>query len=117
MEGRLSQRAEMKECSYPGLFTHFGFGFSWFCRFSGLLHGSSKNNTETATPSAPPLGMLCRKSVYQMRLFYCVAKPGFDIQQKCTADIHTLAGKSSLEMNFAWMCIKQISQIKVPDNP
>ncbi|NXP88761.1 PPIP1 protein, partial [Passerina amoena] len=24
-------------------------------RFSGLLHGSSKNNTETATPSAPPL--------------------------------------------------------------
>lgn len=47
----------------------------------------------------------------------CVAKPGFDIEQKCTADIHTLAGKSSLEMNFAWMCIKQISQIKVPDNP
>ncbi|NWW21630.1 PPIP1 protein, partial [Falcunculus frontatus] len=35
-------------------------------RFSGLLHGSSKNNTETATPSAPPLGMFCRKSVYQM---------------------------------------------------
>ncbi|NXV92178.1 PPIP1 protein, partial [Calonectris borealis] len=26
-------------------------------RFSGLLHGSSKNNTESATPSAPPLGM------------------------------------------------------------
>ncbi|NXY22659.1 PPIP1 protein, partial [Atrichornis clamosus] len=26
-------------------------------RFSGLLHGSSKNNTETVTPSAPPLGM------------------------------------------------------------
>ncbi|NWI54767.1 PPIP1 protein, partial [Calyptomena viridis] len=26
-------------------------------RFSGLLHGSSKNNTEIATPSAPPLGM------------------------------------------------------------
>ncbi|KAF2977874.1 hypothetical protein EK904_007842 [Melospiza melodia maxima] len=24
-------------------------------RFSGLLHGSSKNNTLTATPSAPPL--------------------------------------------------------------
>ncbi|KAM7103672.1 proline-serine-threonine phosphatase-interacting protein 1 isoform 3-T3 [Ciconia maguari] len=24
-------------------------------RFSGLLHGSSKNNTESATPSAPPL--------------------------------------------------------------
>ncbi|NXB77089.1 PPIP1 protein, partial [Donacobius atricapilla] len=35
-------------------------------RFSGLLHGSSKNNTETATPSAPPLGMLCRKSLYQI---------------------------------------------------
>ncbi|NWW66552.1 PPIP1 protein, partial [Ifrita kowaldi] len=35
-------------------------------RFSGLLHGSSKNNMETATPSAPPLGMLCRKSVYQI---------------------------------------------------
>ncbi|NWY31978.1 PPIP1 protein, partial [Pheucticus melanocephalus] len=35
-------------------------------RFSGLLHGSSKNNTETATPSAPPLGMLGRKSVYQI---------------------------------------------------
>ncbi|NWV40491.1 PPIP1 protein, partial [Grantiella picta] len=35
-------------------------------RFSGLLHGSSKNNTETVTPSAPPLGMLYRKSVYQM---------------------------------------------------
>ncbi|NWZ99954.1 PPIP1 protein, partial [Nesospiza acunhae] len=35
-------------------------------RFSGLLHGSSKNNTETATPSAPPLGMLCRKPVYQI---------------------------------------------------
>ncbi|NXX65242.1 PPIP1 protein, partial [Spizella passerina] len=35
-------------------------------RFSGLLHGSSKNNTLTATPSAPPLGMLCRKSVYQI---------------------------------------------------
>ncbi|NXN66740.1 PPIP1 protein, partial [Himantopus himantopus] len=26
-------------------------------RFSGLLHGSSKNNTESVTPSAPPLGM------------------------------------------------------------
>ncbi|NWS97819.1 PPIP1 protein, partial [Mionectes macconnelli] len=26
-------------------------------RFSGLLHGSSKNHTEIATPSAPPLGM------------------------------------------------------------
>ncbi|NXS71970.1 PPIP1 protein, partial [Pandion haliaetus] len=26
-------------------------------RFSGLLHGSSKTNTESATPSAPPLGM------------------------------------------------------------
>ncbi|NXG69618.1 PPIP1 protein, partial [Baryphthengus martii] len=26
-------------------------------RFSELLHGSSKNNTESATPSAPPLGM------------------------------------------------------------
>ncbi|NXT53216.1 PPIP1 protein, partial [Pluvianellus socialis] len=25
-------------------------------RFSGLLHGSSKNNTESITPSAPPLG-------------------------------------------------------------
>ncbi|NXL74600.1 PPIP1 protein, partial [Leptocoma aspasia] len=35
-------------------------------RFSGLLHGNSKNNTETATPSAPPLGMLCRKSVCQI---------------------------------------------------
>ncbi|NWT17742.1 PPIP1 protein, partial [Vireo altiloquus] len=35
-------------------------------RFSGLLHGSSKNNTGTATPSAPPLGMLCRKSVHHM---------------------------------------------------
>ncbi|NXO67575.1 PPIP1 protein, partial [Phainopepla nitens] len=35
-------------------------------RFSGLLHGSSKNSTETVTPSAPPLGMLCRRSVYQI---------------------------------------------------
>ncbi|KAF1422687.1 Proline-serine-threonine phosphatase-interacting protein 1, partial [Spheniscus humboldti] len=26
-------------------------------RFSGLLHGSSKNHTESAIPSAPPLGM------------------------------------------------------------
>ncbi|NXQ90822.1 PPIP1 protein, partial [Nyctibius grandis] len=26
-------------------------------RFSGLLHGSSKTNTESTTPSAPPLGM------------------------------------------------------------
>ncbi|NWQ92405.1 PPIP1 protein, partial [Burhinus bistriatus] len=26
-------------------------------RFSGLLHGSSKNNMESVTPSAPPLGM------------------------------------------------------------
>ncbi|KFQ43960.1 Proline-serine-threonine phosphatase-interacting protein 1, partial [Nestor notabilis] len=26
-------------------------------RFSGLLHGSSKHNTESATPSAPPLGL------------------------------------------------------------
>ncbi|NXX10097.1 PPIP1 protein, partial [Podargus strigoides] len=26
-------------------------------RFSGLLHGSSKNNMESATPPAPPLGM------------------------------------------------------------
>ncbi|NWS40995.1 PPIP1 protein, partial [Probosciger aterrimus] len=26
-------------------------------RFSGLLHGSSKHNMESATPSAPPLGM------------------------------------------------------------
>lgn len=46
-----------------------------------------------------------------------VAKPGFDMEQKCTADIHMLAGKSSLEMNFAWMCIKQISQLKVSNNP
>ncbi|NXT18349.1 PPIP1 protein, partial [Syrrhaptes paradoxus] len=30
-------------------------------RFSGLLHGSSKNNTESATPSAPPLGMLLQE--------------------------------------------------------
>ncbi|NXF07838.1 PPIP1 protein, partial [Smithornis capensis] len=26
-------------------------------RFSGLLHGSSRNNTEITTPAAPPLGM------------------------------------------------------------
>ncbi|NXF23505.1 PPIP1 protein, partial [Rhodinocichla rosea] len=39
-------------------------------RFSGLLHGSSKNNTETATPSAPPLGMLRRKSQLNS-LFLC----------------------------------------------
>uniref|UniRef100_A0A8C8EB67 Proline-serine-threonine phosphatase-interacting protein 1 n=1 Tax=Otus sunia TaxID=257818 RepID=A0A8C8EB67_9STRI len=49
--------AEMKECSYAVLFTHFVIAFSWFCRFSGLLHGTSKNNMESATPSAPPLGM------------------------------------------------------------
>ncbi|NWX22632.1 PPIP1 protein, partial [Aegotheles bennettii] len=30
-------------------------------RFSGLLHGSSRNNTESATPSARPLGMPLQK--------------------------------------------------------
>ncbi|NXX51403.1 PPIP1 protein, partial [Tricholaema leucomelas] len=35
-------------------------------RFSELLHGSSKNNTESASPSAPPLGMHLQKQVYQM---------------------------------------------------
>lgn len=42
----------------------------------------------------------------------CVAKPGFDMEQKSTADIRMLAGKSSLEINFAWMCINKFPSLK-----
>lgn len=58
-EGQIRQPrlAKCKKHSYPVLFTHFVIVFSWLCRFSGLLHGSSKNNAESITPSAPPLGM------------------------------------------------------------
>uniref|UniRef100_A0A8B9BCE0 Proline-serine-threonine phosphatase interacting protein 1 n=1 Tax=Anser brachyrhynchus TaxID=132585 RepID=A0A8B9BCE0_9AVES len=51
---------QSRQMSHPlasVLFTHFVIVFSWLCRFSGLLHGSSKNNAESITPSAPPLGM------------------------------------------------------------
>lgn len=54
---RQPRLAKCKKHSYPVLFTHFVIVFSWLCRFSGLLHGSSKNNAESITPSAPPLGM------------------------------------------------------------
>ncbi|NXE24267.1 PPIP1 protein, partial [Ardeotis kori] len=32
-------------------------------KFSGLLHGSSKNNTESTIPSAPPLGMALQEII------------------------------------------------------
>lgn len=78
-EGRLSHTAETKECSHPVLFTHFVVGFSWFCRFSGLLHGSSKNNTGSAPAPGTPLQEI---SLPDAIVLDHIAKPSFNTENK-----------------------------------